>query len=287
MINNIAIGVQSFGVSAELTADIEKTLREVKAIGFDLFEPIIVTEDVQGDRPKGFMAKDTLKEVTEAVKKAGLRMVSCHIAAGLNEDPAVVASYILSAHEVSGISRFVFGIPPKTKEDALACAAFVNKVHALVKDKVKLLYHNHGIEFLTLPQDEQTENEKYLMDVIMNRLDPSITIELDFGWAWFARVPYSDLYRYFDRIEIVHLKDFYEACADERMLTTEDSFAPIGEGKAYVKEIIDTLHLMPQFSGDIILDQDFYPAGIMAAEEIGYKTVTSMLPTVPVEAMRG
>lgn len=277
--SEIRFGVQSFGLKKELTEDLEGTLKAAKAAGYDVFEPLLTLEETQMNPLKGFVAKDTFREIVKICKEIGMTIESAHAAVGLNDAPEDVVALLKNAHEMTGATRFVIGGMCNTKAEAIAWAEYLNKIlNAGLRDFGKLLYHNHGHEFHVIPEEEREGDEYYVMDAIIARV-PEMMLEPDFGWAWFGGAVYEDMKKYYDKIELIHLKDFYPPVQPGAFEpTVPECFSPIGEGLAWLEEPLQDIDLMPNFAGLIVPDQDFdEQIGMIEAGKISLKNVKKVL----------
>jgi sugar phosphate isomerase/epimerase len=274
----IRLGVQAFGLKRELEENTSGTLKQIKEIGFDIFEPIIMMAHRQVTIPNAFSSMETFPEMVRMIKESGLVCESCHVHGSKETSSATAAKFIQRAYEISGIRRYVFSGNLKSKEDAVQCAGFLNGLLKTdIKNLAEIIYHNHCAEFNVI-QREDTGEAEYVLDYFLRLLDPAIKLEIDFGWAWYGNVQFSSLKKYFNRLEIIHLKDFYP-CVDKGPLVpvAADRFAPIGEGEAYQKEVLAAIPEMPVFSGIVILDQDTDPFDMIEAERKGYINVNKIL----------
>ena len=113
---------------------------------------------------------------------------------------------------------------------------------------LKLLYHNHDFEFVTLPDG------CYGLDDIYRQIDADILmVEPDTCWIKVAgEVPSAYIKKYGSRCEVVHLKDFikegnpknlYKLIGIESEESAEDTgifeFRPVGFGQQIWEPILD------------------------------------------------
>lgn len=80
---------------------------------------------------------------------------------------------------------------------------FFNEVAKLLKENgIQMGYHNHDFEY-----DEY--EGKYIIDYLFEAV-PGMNPEFDTGWVTYAgENPAAYIEKYADRVEIIHLKDFY------------------------------------------------------------------------------
>lgn len=278
MDRKLRFGSQIYGFDKELTADIKGMFCSLAEMGYTLLEPLLVLREKQLDGPMNFWAFETFEKAVKLTAEAGLTMESAHISCPLDSDPQAIADLISKVTAISTVRFFVFGGMFRTAADAQKWAALLNSLLPLIPDGVTLLYHPHGDEFTKIPMEEREGCDVYAMDTFFRYADKAIGFEPDFGWSYFASVPFEDMKKYADRIRLIHLKDFM-APGKKGLVseTDENSFPAIGEGNAYNKEVFDILDELPGFVGNIIIDQDHYPAGMLLAMKIGYANVQSWL----------
>lgn len=117
----------------------------------------------------------------------------------------------------------------------------------LLKDGIKLYYHNHHIEF-------EKVNGKYVLDIIRENA-PDIGFELDVHWVQRGgENPVNIIKKYAGKVDLLHLKDYKVVRVDMKALdylakgdakgfmqefTNVVRFAEVGEGSLDFKSIID------------------------------------------------
>jgi sugar phosphate isomerase/epimerase len=215
-----ALGLQLYTMGDDVATDLPGSLQAVAAIGY---------REVELPSFYGRPAK----ELRAALDAARLGCPSVHVPAfpfspgmmSLADDPAKLAAEV---HALG--ARYVvmplFLLPesalhaPKPGEDFLATltaaatamttgewkrtAAFLNeKGRALKKLGLRLAYHNHNPEFLTLPDGTNG------FELLVKHTDPDlVAFELDVGWvAAGGADPVTVLSSHPGRIQLLHLKD--------------------------------------------------------------------------------
>ncbi len=144
--------------------------------------------------------------LSTAVSAAGLTVAGAHVQAELIErEPERVADACQALDCATVVvpyldeSRFVDRATVTETATHLGVLA-----DALDEHGCRLLYHNHDHEFVT-PTDTDAQTA---FDLLVETADDSVGFELDLGWAKAAgQDPIDLLYRYGDRIPLVHLKD--------------------------------------------------------------------------------
>jgi sugar phosphate isomerase/epimerase len=241
------LGIQLYMLGMEPVNDLQGTLHKVAAMGYRTLE-------LPGSY--GLSAR-TLRAVLD---EAGLSCTCVHVplqrrspyrwSFDLDRDQLIEDMEILGAKYI-GVPIFWFNesaaekrrtlsadphanlfqaISPLPAEDWLRTADVLNE-HAeyLARSNVRLGYHNHGIEFVPLP-DGRTG-----YDILIERSDPKLVdFQLDVGWATSVRVDCRALLeRLGQRVRLVHLKDV-KATGDAFSVHSTD----FGTGIVSWKELI-------------------------------------------------
>jgi sugar phosphate isomerase/epimerase len=207
-----APGIQLYTVDKELKANVEETLKKVRAIGYGEVE----TAGFGGYSPKQFRT---------ALENAGLKCSSSHFFNVGSGDPNQIfeAANSLGVHYIvsSGISRFTdrpAGTAMKD-DDYKAMAEFFNDIGKQAKQAgLQFAYHNHNFEFQDLGQ------EKIGYDVLIENTDADLVkLELDCGWMVAAsHSPVRYFQRYPNRYRMVHIKDFVKPTQPSTSLASQD-----------------------------------------------------------------
>ena len=101
--------------------------------------------------------------------------------------------------------------------------------HALAKQGITLLFHNHAGEFY-ITDNNQTALKRLLTDA------PSLKLEPDLGWIGIAgEDPAEYLRLYADRSPVLHFKDYYKAPGAP---ANDYTFRPTGYGIIRYPELI-------------------------------------------------
>ena len=271
------IGTQLFGFMKELTEDMAGTFHGLRAAGFELVEGLLRMRDTQDGEQKNNWAMDTLREAKAICDAEGLLLKSAHVCHVPEDTPERIAYYLAKARELGGLQYFVFSGMFGDEENSRKYGAFVAQVMEEADkiglgQEVSFLYHNHGMEFT------RTGTDRFALDAVLQEAGARLRLELDFGWADYAGVSLSEQERYLPRVEIVHLKDFNRVTKDVSKLEARtEAFAIIGEGTVPVRETLELTKRLPDWSGIVILDQDYSPLGMVDALSRGYRNVRKML----------
>lgn len=214
----VPIGIQLFTVRAELSSDLDGTLRKLAAIGFE-------TVEIAG------YAGRTPAALRAAFDRAGLRCTSAHVPGrrmmpgpSLEDDPGELAE---SCHRLgcNTVRMPFFYIPdriqfePRPGEDMPTAisravaqmnvddwkwnADYLNRKAAALKPHgIRFGYHNHNIEFM--PIGGATP-----FDILVRDTDPLlVSLEIDVGWVAAAGLdPVSVIERLGSRVTALHVKD--------------------------------------------------------------------------------
>lgn len=186
------VGVQLYSVRGDMEQDMDKTLGEIKAMGYDYVEFA------------GYFGKSA-EEIKALLDKHGLKCRSVH----------QTHDVFLTAPEENIKFLKTIGVeycaipwmsPEKitTKEGFKQLVEDARVVGKLLKENgIQLLYHNHDFEFRTI-------DGEIVLDKLYSELDSDIiNPELDTCWVHYAGAdPVEYINKYADRCQVVHLKDF-------------------------------------------------------------------------------
>jgi sugar phosphate isomerase/epimerase len=204
-------GIQLYTVGKELNADVEGTLKKVRAIGYLEVE----SAGFAGYSPKQFRI---------ALENADLKCYSSHFFDFGSTDPGPLfeAANTLGVHYTvsSGMSRFT-DQPAGTAmiaDDYKAMAEFCNQLGEKAKQAgLQFAYHNHNFEFKSLGDGSVG------YDVLLENTDPNLVkLELDCGWMMVAnKSPIEYFHRYPNRYRMVHIKDFIKPTQPSTSLASQ------------------------------------------------------------------
>lgn len=205
-------GIQLYTVDTELKADVDKTLKKIRAIGYREVE----TAGFGGYSAKAFRT---------ALGNAGLTCSSSHFFNFGSGDPQLIFE---DAHELgvryvvsSGISQFTDTRPGRAMaaDNFKGMAEFFNDIGRRAKQAgLQFAYHNHNFEFRDLGQG------KVGYDVFIEHTDADLVkLELDCGWMVAAgHSPVQYFHRYPNRYRMVHIKDFVKPARPSTSLAPQD-----------------------------------------------------------------
>lgn len=216
----LPLGLQLYSVRELLPTDYAGTLKKVAALGY---------RDVEA---AGYY-NHSVAEVKEAMKAAGLNLVSSHHSSG---DLHKQFDEILAFNKGLGVKYIICSSPsrkdpsqgnrgPMTLDDWKWNAEELNKFGEKVNAAgLKFGYHNHFPEF------HKTEGE-IPYDVLLHGTDPSkVTFEMDCGWVIVGGGNPIDYFRkYPTRITMLHVKDFKKSAAPFSE-TNRPGIAELGQG---------------------------------------------------------
>lgn len=226
-------GIQLWTVRDTLAADLEGTLRKVRAIGFTEVEPAGFV---------GLSAVEFRKRLDDAglaAPSVQLDLGSDKVDAAFDDAHALGARYAVSSILQPGTGPLPFEAPPDpppglaqpmrsmTLVDALRAAERANRVGERAKSAgLQYVYHNHAFEFA--PEPDGT----IPYDVLLEHTDPELVkLELDCGWLVVGgRDPVDYLERYRGRIPLLHVKDFLPVPEAERGKPGPRYGAELGRG---------------------------------------------------------
>ena len=205
-------GIQLYTVDKELKADVEGTLKKVRAIGYQEVE----TAGFGGLSAKAFRA---------ALGDAGLKCNSAHFFNFGSADPGPLFedANTLGVHYTvtSAMGRFTDKPAGQVAgaDDYKAMAGFCNDLGRKAKQAgLQLAYHNHNTEFKDLGEG------KTGYDIFIENTDADLVkLELDCGWMVAAdHSPVEYFHRYPNRYRMVHIKDFVKPTKPSTSLASQD-----------------------------------------------------------------
>ncbi len=183
------LGVQLYSVRDDIGPDaLPGTLDRLAGFGFTHAEPYDILSDTEG--------------LAAALAASGLRATTAH--AKITE---LDRDAVLDAAERLGIETVIVPfVPPASIADLAgieAHAAAINEASAAASVRgIRVGYHNHDFEF------SQTVDGVPAYELLVDRLDPAVVLELDTYWA---AVGGADVYelvpRLGDRVRFLHVKD--------------------------------------------------------------------------------
>ncbi|NDE10038.1 MAG: sugar phosphate isomerase/epimerase [Chitinophagia bacterium] len=220
------IGVQTYTFRKHFPNGIEKTLDEIKSLGFTEIEgnlPIGITADDYKKLcdTKGLSIPSTGAEFDELVKDP---------IAVVNRAKILGAKFVMCAWIPHARNEF-------TLENAKNAVQVFNAAGKILSENgLTLCYHEHGYEFY--PYQDGT-----LLDYIIKSTDPKyVSFEMDVLWVMHgggAEMPVSLLNKYPGRFKLMHLKDLKKGVQGNLSGgTPAENDVPVGMGQGNWKEII-------------------------------------------------
>lgn len=197
--SRIPIGLELYSVRQDLSAEPEKTLEQVAAMGY---------EGVEFAGPPQLPA-ETYRALLE---KTGLICCGWHTPFQMVQDDQLEAT--IELNKTVGNTRIIVpGLPNEYKEDLNAwkrAAAFFNKLaKKLATVGMQTGYHNHIAEF------KLTEG-RIPWEVLGENTDPAVILQIDTGNAYCGGGdPLAMIRKFPDRGGTVHLKPYSRALGKE------------------------------------------------------------------------
>lgn len=216
------LSVQLWSVREAFAADCADTLGRLAELGFRFVEPFGL-----GDLEK--TPAQRLKEATklrELLQPYGMQVSSVHLNAGVGEQTDAILDEMQALGASEGFLAWPGAIPGlgrdtlQTREGTLKLAAIINETARKAAGRgLKIGYHNHDFEWA--PQSDGQCG----YDVLLEHLDPQVTLELDLYWAVVAGQNLPELLkRLGSRVTAFHIKDGFETVSEERPQV------PLGQG---------------------------------------------------------
>lgn len=239
--NTLPVGIQVYGLRDELEntpENFKNVMEKVKEMGYDGVE----LAGLYGLEPE--YVRDTLKET-------GLIPLSAHVPL---VEMMADAEGVAKTYKTIGVDYIVVPyLPEEYRHNTPGypkVIAEMKRIGSVMKEHgLKLLYHNHDFEFVTLPDGT------FGFDDIYTQIPADILMaEPDLCWIKVAgQSPVEYLKKYGARCEVVHLKDFikegnpknmYKLIGIETEEEEEDTgifeFRPVGFGQQIWEPILDT-----------------------------------------------
>jgi sugar phosphate isomerase/epimerase len=190
------IGLMLYSVRRTAAVDFEATLREVAAIGYEGIE----FYDLHGHEPAAIAG--WLEE---------LGLVACSRHAGLDVIESRLPELVAEAQTL-GWRRLAINWLDPAQLNSATLARIAAAATAVADEGLELGYHNHDAE---------------VAQGFLDRLPPTVFLELDAGWAWYAG---ADPVSLLGRGPLLHVKDF--------RVRGELSFCPVGDGAVGYERIL-------------------------------------------------
>ncbi|MFH0842520.1 MAG: sugar phosphate isomerase/epimerase [Bacteroidota bacterium] len=200
------LGIATYSVKG-LESDIEGSFKALAEDGY------VVMEISNYNAAEGKVAGYTPAEYAALAEKYGLDIISSHSSAGLNvndpEGTLTAWGKIFDDHKTMGCKYVVLPMNfwSNNAEGLKAECALMNKIgEEANKRGLKFGYHNHSMEFVTVPGTDQ----KYEDFLIANTDPDKVFFQMDVFWTVFGKQdPVAYLQKYPDRIKVLHIKDDY------------------------------------------------------------------------------
>ena len=273
------LSVQSFCLKEELGQDLEKTIRQLKEIGYEGFEPLLVFDEKQGKKPANLFSFERLAQLKPILDSCGMVIPTAHAGIGFGNffmPTKKIISSMRRACEEYGIRYFVVGGLFKNARGARAWAKVCSAVAEGIKDYgCTIVYHNHDVEFTKINVKGRTLTA---MDYFMEIVSPLVMLQPDIGWVSNAADEVDFVRKYADRVISIHLKDLKQG--SRQYIATNmpaEMFTAIGDGCVRTKEVLDMLDIFPHLEGRLVVDQDKSTVGMMKDMARSYGNIRAML----------
>lgn len=236
------IALQLYSVRDDMAADMEGTLKKVKALGYD------------GVEFAGLFGK-TAAQVKAMCQDIGLTPISAHVPfVDMMNDPDILKVYKEIGCEFVVIPYLTEEYRPGQEkfQEVIDGAKFLAGKCAELG--LKLCYHNHDFEFVKV-------GDEYAIDILYAEV-PELMPQFDTCWVNVGgENPAEYVRKYAGREEILHLKDFVGS-------KSENMYALIGIDENEEKDGGGKFELRPVGCGV----QNF-PEILAAAKEVGIRWV--------------
>lgn len=227
-------GIQLYSVRDAMEKDVRATLTEIAKMGYTSVEFA------------GFFGHSA-REIRDILDETGL------ICSGTHSDfrdlvPEKIAETVAYHKEIGNPYYIIPGADLSTLEKIREFCEIMNFAQPILeKEGIRLAYHNHSREFVTMPWGSTIHSE------LEKRTD--IDFEIDTYWVYHAGVdPVATVDRLKDRIRVIHLKDGF----------ADGSGMPLGMGTAPLIEVIDYANKNGIFM--VVESETLTPSGLGEAE---------------------
>lgn len=222
------LGVQVYMVAAELKADLNGTLKKIRAIGYQHVESFPLA---------GVSATDFRK----ALDDADLKCHSAHLMLNADDLSPVfaqanalgakyaVSSILLPYNEAIQMTELTSKLSQLTLDDFKKMAAEANHIGQKAKEAgLQYAYHNHNFEF-------KDYGGTMGYDLLLKETDPELVkLELDCGWMTVGgQDPVAYFKKYPKRYRLMHAKDFVAVKPSSNSLEPggHPAITEVGSGK--------------------------------------------------------
>jgi sugar phosphate isomerase/epimerase len=222
------LGVQLYMVGTELKADVNGTLKKLRAIGYQHVE-------------SSSLAGLTAPEFRKALDDADMKCHSCHLMfTGEDYGPLfaeantlgakyAVSSILLPFSEQVKLTEIISKLSQLSMDDFKAMAAKANKIGQQAKAAgLQYVYHNHNFEF-------KDYGRQTGYDLLLKETDPELVkLELDCGWMTVGgQDPIAYFKKFPTRYRLFHAKDFVSLQPTSNTVdpTKHPAITEVGSGK--------------------------------------------------------
>ena len=274
------LGVNTYGIVGVMQRDFAGTLSFLADTGFEAVEALVIPKKNHRDLPMAITSESSFPAFAKEVKNYGMVIPSVMVfnRKGNRFLPrASVLRTMRVLRQEYGVQDFVFNAAFTDAKGAEFWAEYLSDLaDALKKDDGRILFHNHDQELNTVCIDGET---MCAMDYFFRLVSPDVLLELDIGWAGNGADEVELSRRYGDSIRILHLKDFAQGSRGKyhNPHVPKELFVPIGAGEIRTKEILNMRDQFPNFSGNVIIDQDFSVQDMLDDLREGYRNVRNMM----------
>jgi sugar phosphate isomerase/epimerase len=200
------MGIATYSVKG-LESDIEGSFKALADDGY------VVMEISNYDASRGMVAGFSPADYAALAKKYGLEIISSHARGkfDVKDVEGTLASWgkVFDDHKAMGCKYVILPMNfwSNTVDGLKAECALMNRIgEEALKRGIKFGYHNHSMEFATVPGTDQ-----FFEDFLIANTDPSkVIFEMDVYWTKVGgQDPVVYIKKYPDRICLLHIKDDY------------------------------------------------------------------------------
>ncbi|MDF2590127.1 MAG: sugar phosphate isomerase [Anaerocolumna sp.] len=212
------VSLQLYSINEETKNDFKKAIEHVSKIGYS------------GVEFAGYGGL-TSDEMNKLLKKNDLYSVGSH--SGLQVFENAFDEELQFNKEIG--SKYII-CPYATVDSMDEINHLVEVLNASAKkaqyDKIKVGYHNHAHEFVKI-------DGKYALDIIAEKTDDNVILELDVFWVQYAGVdPVEYIKKWGKKVELIHMKQIDDLKANVDMADGIIDMKKIKEAAEFAKYFI-------------------------------------------------
>ncbi|MBI3717710.1 MAG: sugar phosphate isomerase/epimerase [Sphingobacteriales bacterium] len=231
------ISLQLYTVRNEIAKDLEGTLKRIADMGFKYVETAFWPKEI------------SLEKAASTLKKAGLKVSSCHIELPAGDNKEV----FLQTAKAFNCKKMIWHGWPEDKrysspEGTKELIKIYNEAAAFAKSNgLEFGLHNHWWEYRNIV------GGKPVYEWLLKETDPSIFFEIDTYWVKVAGFTPAQIVKKFGpRAKLLHMKDGPARWNDKLAEDNPDPMTSLGKGTQNVPAIVGAA----QYADFLVVEMD-------------------------------